>query len=493
MSLTRADCRRSFASATSALSSLFLHVLPCFNGNALRNPIESLNALVTSHITATFARYSSPARVLATLTADLRDILGSGMLTLEAKLHAVDDDDRLVSRLVEVWVFFWTTVVPYVEGIFLPLTLDPRIVEAVAVERAAAPGGDDDDSQPASTHAIDARLHLLTLFLVSLLHPHLPRILPLLAPPHPLPSPAHLARLQQMALVLLTQSDPDVTGGLESHARTTSSDGHGVRAGLESLLRSVGAATRARTQGSADYSLSGSGGPTGLGSTPVKKAADNHRRGGWIAGKHRRNYSQAAAEIPSATPEDLDPVSPSPGLRLSGSSAVSTGGAGGTATNDGSHLRSAGVTPRQQRNVLSAQTQSTFGGAGSSYATATPTHALSGRALRLQAAAGDDRGPRSRVGADDDAESESGYLDSLRSPEISWSAASSPAQAESDVERAYAGLSRRSTDPRPAPVGLGPELVFGGGGGERRIARPGDERRNSSPPGTTSVSPGTAT
>jgi hypothetical protein len=463
--------------ATSALSSLFLHVLPCFNGNALRNPIESLNTLVTSHVTATFARYSSPARVLATLTADLRDILGSGMLTLEAKLHAVDDDDKLVGRLVEVWVFFWTTVVPYVEGIFLPLTLDPRIVEAAAVERAAAPGDDDDDISSArpSTHAIDPRLHLLTLFLVSLLHPHLPRILPLLLPPYPLPSPAHLARLQQMALVLLTQSDPDVT-----------SDGRGVREGLESLLRSVGAATRARTQGSAELSLPG-GGPNGLGSTPVKKAADNHRRGGWIAGKHRRNFSQAAVEIPSATQEDLDPVSPSRGMRSSGSSAFSTGGGGGTATNDASHLRSAGVTPRQQPNVFRSQGQPTFGGAGSSFATATPTYTFAGRALRSHAAADDyERGPRPRIDPDNETESEAGYLDSLRSPEIPWSAASSPTQADSDVEHAYAGLSRRSTDARPAPVGLGPELIFGDGSARER-----GDRRHSSPPATSGVSPGT--
>lgn len=478
-----------FSPATSALSSLFLHVLPCFNGNPLRNPIESLNTLVTSHITATFARYSSPARVLATLTADLRDILGSGMLTLEAKLHAVDDADKLVGRLVEVWVFFWTTVVPYVEGIFLPLTLDSRIIEAVAVERAAAPGREDSNST--SAHAIDPRLHLLTLFLVSLLHPHLPRVLPLLAPPHPLLSPAHLARLQQMSLVLLTQSDPDVIGELEStashYSRATSRDGRNIREGLEDLLRSVGAATRARAQGSADPLLS-NGGPIGLGSTPAKKAADNHRRGGWIAGKHRRNYSQAAAEIPSATQEDLNPVSPSRGLQSSGSSAFSNGG-GGTATNDASHLRSAGATPRQQPNVFRSQVPSTFGGA--SFATATPTYTFAGGGLRSHAAAADDQ---SRIGADDDTESEAGYLDSLRSPEIPWSATSSPTQADSDGERAYAGLSRRSTDSRPAPVGLGPELVFTGGydssGGDDRVA-PGEERRHSSPP-TLSVSPGSA-
>jgi hypothetical protein len=46
------------------------------------------------------------------------------MLTLNAKLATIDDE-KLVSRLVELWGFFWQQVLPYVEGVLLPLQTDP--------------------------------------------------------------------------------------------------------------------------------------------------------------------------------------------------------------------------------------------------------------------------------------------------------------------------------------------------------------------------------
>ena len=38
------------------------------------------------------------------------------MVTLNAKLTGIDDD-KLVSRVVEIWGFFWDQVLPYVEGV----------------------------------------------------------------------------------------------------------------------------------------------------------------------------------------------------------------------------------------------------------------------------------------------------------------------------------------------------------------------------------------
>lgn len=485
--------------ATSALSSLFLHVLPCFNGDPLRNPIEALNGLVTSHITATFARYSSPARVLGTLTADLKDILGSGMLTLEAKLHSVDSD-KLVGRVVEVWVFFWTAIVPYVEGIFLPLILDPRIVDAAAVQQAEAAGATTTTTTTAraTTHAIDPRQHLLSLFLVALLHPHLPRILPLLAPPRPLPSPAHLARLQQMALILLTQSDPLVTAGPDPSGGSAGV----VREGLESLLRSVGAAARARSEGGAD--LGGGGGlggeqagsarAVGLGGTPVKKAADNHRRGGWIAGKHRRGLSQAAAQLAldaalRADDAHLDPPSPTT-ARSSVVSATTTdgGGAGGTAKNEPSHLRGSAQTPRQL-NVFRTladpppPSSSFLAGASSLATTATATYTL-GPNLRARA---NGAGGWAATTADDDLESEAGYLDALRSPETPWSGASSPTHSAAGSELSAADELPADGQARRLPLAQ-----------QQQQQREGeaDERRHSSPPTVSdhwaAIAPGTA-
>jgi hypothetical protein len=101
---------------TSALSALVVHVLPLFNGDALRTPLEDLNALVRTHISATVSR--SPSRAIALLTADLKDLVGNGMLTLGTKLQGIEDE-KLIGRLVEVFSFFWTAIVPYGEQAFL--------------------------------------------------------------------------------------------------------------------------------------------------------------------------------------------------------------------------------------------------------------------------------------------------------------------------------------------------------------------------------------
>ena len=38
------------------------------------------------------------------------------MLTLNAELSGVEDE-KLVSRVVETWTFFWSRVLPYLEGV----------------------------------------------------------------------------------------------------------------------------------------------------------------------------------------------------------------------------------------------------------------------------------------------------------------------------------------------------------------------------------------
>lgn len=66
--------------------------------------------------------HASPSKAIVTLENDATDLISSGMVTLNAKL-AVIDDDKLVSRLIDLWGFFWQQVLPYVEGVssFVPL------------------------------------------------------------------------------------------------------------------------------------------------------------------------------------------------------------------------------------------------------------------------------------------------------------------------------------------------------------------------------------
>jgi hypothetical protein len=55
--------------------------------------------------------------------------VSTGAYTLNAKLQSVGYDDlRLVGRLVEIWTFFFGSVLPYIEGVFLPLQTDSVLV-----------------------------------------------------------------------------------------------------------------------------------------------------------------------------------------------------------------------------------------------------------------------------------------------------------------------------------------------------------------------------
>lgn len=68
------------------------------------------SALCHSHIVATSQR-TPASRLAAVLGSDLRDFVASGMLTLKAKIEAVDEG-KIIPRAAEVWGFFWSQVLP---------------------------------------------------------------------------------------------------------------------------------------------------------------------------------------------------------------------------------------------------------------------------------------------------------------------------------------------------------------------------------------------
>ncbi|EGO25208.1 hypothetical protein SERLADRAFT_436965 [Serpula lacrymans var. lacrymans S7.9] len=118
--------------------TLHVHVLPLFNEEPLRVPIEDLNTLVKKHIQAVLS--ASPSKALSTLENDALELVGAGMITLNAKLVGFGeakfssdsklpnvDEDLLLPRLVEIWSFFWDQILPYVEGVLLPLQTDPLL------------------------------------------------------------------------------------------------------------------------------------------------------------------------------------------------------------------------------------------------------------------------------------------------------------------------------------------------------------------------------
>ncbi|EXX69845.1 Bit61p [Rhizophagus irregularis DAOM 197198w] len=93
--------------------SLAVKVLPLFNGEGLKLSIEDLNELVRRCIND---------RSIQLLYDGINELLESGMFTLNGKLVGVPDE-KLVSRLVELWSFYFGTVIPYFEGVFLPLQI----------------------------------------------------------------------------------------------------------------------------------------------------------------------------------------------------------------------------------------------------------------------------------------------------------------------------------------------------------------------------------
>ncbi|KAG8823660.1 hypothetical protein FRC19_003370 [Serendipita sp. 401] len=105
--------------------ALHVHVLPLFNRDPLRIPIEDLNALVRKQIVAVISR--NPSKAVAQLEADVSELITAGMVTLNSKLAAGVDEEKLAARIVDLWGFFWDQVLPYVEGIFLPLQTDPYL------------------------------------------------------------------------------------------------------------------------------------------------------------------------------------------------------------------------------------------------------------------------------------------------------------------------------------------------------------------------------
>lgn len=93
-------------------------LLNLFSGEDLRTPIEDFNALVSVHIRRCIQRKSA-----IVLVEDIRDLLQTGFTSLGQTLRGVPDD-RLVTKLVEMWIGVYGSILPFLEAVFLPLDLE---------------------------------------------------------------------------------------------------------------------------------------------------------------------------------------------------------------------------------------------------------------------------------------------------------------------------------------------------------------------------------
>ena len=93
-------------------------LLIIFEGEELRMPVEDLNRLVSVHIQRCVQK-----RAPSIITEDVSDLLRTGFLSLDQTLRGVPDD-KLVPYLVEMWLFVFGFVLPYMQAVFLPLDLE---------------------------------------------------------------------------------------------------------------------------------------------------------------------------------------------------------------------------------------------------------------------------------------------------------------------------------------------------------------------------------
>ncbi|KFH48292.1 Target of rapamycin complex 2 subunit-like protein [Hapsidospora chrysogenum ATCC 11550] len=93
-------------------------LLVIFEGEDLRLPVEDFNRVVQMHI-----QYCIHRRSPNSMLEDLRDLLVMGFSSLDRTLRKTPED-RFIPALVELWVFTFTSILPFMQSVFLPLDLE---------------------------------------------------------------------------------------------------------------------------------------------------------------------------------------------------------------------------------------------------------------------------------------------------------------------------------------------------------------------------------
>ncbi|GAA5931557.1 hypothetical protein JCM1841_005546 [Sporobolomyces salmonicolor] len=175
--------------------TICVRVLPLFNGEGIRGFVEDLNGLLVTHVQRTFARCQSTTRsryqtahtpsldlsslVTGLLIADLTELIRIGCTTLSTKLSPLAPaqplaDDQLLSRLNEVWLFFYTGILPHLEAVFWVVRSDERLRAAVG---GTGPQRADELRTGYGEGRIDVRRIALIEFRDQILHPEMERLL----------------------------------------------------------------------------------------------------------------------------------------------------------------------------------------------------------------------------------------------------------------------------------------------------------------------------
>lgn len=93
-------------------------LLNVFQGEDPPLCIEDYNRMVVLHI-----QYCVQRRSGNIILEDLRDLLNTGFASLDHTLRN-SPVERLIPTLVELWIFTFTSILPYMQAVFLPLDLE---------------------------------------------------------------------------------------------------------------------------------------------------------------------------------------------------------------------------------------------------------------------------------------------------------------------------------------------------------------------------------
>ncbi|KAJ5984655.1 hypothetical protein N7481_006754 [Penicillium waksmanii] len=92
-----------------------------FDGEDVRIAIEDLNKLVIVHLQRCVHK-----RTPTIIIADLQDLLETGFANLNASSLIGIPDEKVVPHLVQIWLLFFGTILPFIQAAFLPWTMNSR-------------------------------------------------------------------------------------------------------------------------------------------------------------------------------------------------------------------------------------------------------------------------------------------------------------------------------------------------------------------------------
>ncbi|KAF8070291.1 HbrB-like-domain-containing protein [Lyophyllum atratum] len=237
-------------STSDPWGALHVHVLPLFNGEPLRIPID-LNVLVKRHIQSVVS--SSPSKAVGGLEHDASELIASGMVTLNAKLMGIDDE-KLVARVVEIWGFFWDQVLTYLEGtLYCPRFIGRPSPITEPLPQADKGSASSSMGSSSSASHIDVRSVALRSFRDKVILPLSQRLYMRLSIPNRQDnfqetSAYQQPRLQQMLLVLTSQRRPRPVAFSLTTPAPTPTAGEQAITDLLRIVRSPRPQYDARTQ-----------------------------------------------------------------------------------------------------------------------------------------------------------------------------------------------------------------------------------------------------